>query len=78
MTKWIGAAILALTIMLGSSAAINPAAAVTADFENGSPAVARVHVAASRVHLKSRGAHSLRDPIILSCPMTTVTAHTFP
>ena len=27
MTKWIGAAILALTMMLGSSAAINPAAA---------------------------------------------------
>jgi hypothetical protein len=27
MTKWIGAAILALTLMLGGSAAINPAAA---------------------------------------------------
>ncbi|HEY2213274.1 MAG TPA: hypothetical protein VGH62_17000 [Bradyrhizobium sp.] len=27
MTKWIGAAILALTMMLGGSAAINPAAA---------------------------------------------------
>jgi hypothetical protein len=27
MTKWIGAAVLALTMMLGSSAAINPVAA---------------------------------------------------
>ncbi len=27
MTKWIGAAVLALTLMLGGSAAINPAAA---------------------------------------------------